>query len=173
MPSIERSIIIDASVDRVWEELTDNFASIGRWASGLESSSELAGTSQLQDTTSAGRACVAPGFGEVTERFTRLDRDRKRFSYTVEGLPSFVKRVENTWQVTAHGPSRTTATMSMNMETKGIGKLMGPMMAMNLKKQIKAMQADLKHYLETGTISEAKRKANAKLAKEGKPVQAA
>ena len=56
------------------------------------------------------------------------------------------------------------------MQTGGIGKVMTPMLKVQLGRQIDAFTNDLRVWAETGQISEAKNKANAKLVKKGKPV---
>ncbi|MEM9133177.1 MAG: SRPBCC family protein [Actinomycetota bacterium] len=171
MPRIQKSIEIDVSADRLWQEAVDEFDQVAVWASVLDTSRANTEVPIPPGATVGGRVCDVPGFGQVRETFLDVDREARTLLYEAEGLPTFVKKVINTWTVTPLGPERSRITMDINMETGGAGRILTPMLGFQLRRQVDTTLDDLKVWLETGRVSPAKQKANAKLARKGKPVQ--
>ncbi|MEM6804545.1 MAG: hypothetical protein AAF696_24305 [Bacteroidota bacterium] len=72
----------------------------------------------------------------------------------------------NNWQLSPADANTTKVHMHLVVKTKGlIGVIMGPMIKMQLGKQIASIPTDLKHYVETGNPSPHKSKELEKLGK--------
>lgn len=160
---------VNASADRLWEILSDDFLSVSTWASTVDSSeANPAAVPARAGAATGGRLCEVPGFGQTDERITRHDADNKSIAYSVAAkkIPGFVKGMENTWTVRATGDSRSTVSIRLSADATGVmGAVMGPMMKKKFASAAARTLADLKIYAETGRVSEAKTKATTKLAK--------
>lgn len=164
--SISKTDTINASAERLWEILSDEFTDVGLWASGVDHSGTNAEATEVPDGAQVGgRTCEVPGFGFTDERFTRYDAANKTFSFSVDAakIPSFFKNLESTWKVDPLGPSSAKATTEITGEATGVlGAIMSPMMKRKFARLLEQGYEDLKVYAETGEVSDAKRKAQAK-----------
>ena len=82
--TIDKTDTINASAERVWEILSDEFADVGSWASVVDHSQAHTKAAAPAGATAGGRTCEVPGFGFTDERFTRYDEANKTFSFSVE-----------------------------------------------------------------------------------------
>jgi len=162
---IKKEIIVNKTVDEVWEVLGNQFSDAYKWARGLNHS-EGHGAPKFDGASCSNRTCEVPGFGVIQEEIRSFDSQNYVLSYEVtEGFPSFISSAINTWQLIPHHQN-TKVVMHMHMKTKGIiGVFMGPLMKMNLNKLIKGVIADFKAYVETGKPSIHKLKELEKLPK--------
>jgi len=163
---IERVIMLDAPIDRVWKIVGEDFTDIGAWAAAVPSSKELDGAA-VDGAPAAGRTCAVavPGFDYLEETITNFDASEKAFTFQInEGLPGFVTSGFSNWKLTSEGDDRTKVVVESTIETKGIvGSIMGPMLKLNLKNTLKGLERDLRAIAETGEPSAAKKKQLAKL----------
>ena len=169
--SIDKTDTINASADRIWEILSDGFADIGTWASAVDHSEAHTKAAAPAGATAGGRTCEVPGFGFTDERFTHYDEANKTFSFSVEAekIPGFFKNMASTWKVVATGPETSRVTTKIAGEATGLmGALVSPMMKRKFSGLLDQGYEDLRVYAETGQVSDAKRKAQAK--HEGGPV---
>jgi hypothetical protein len=152
--SVERTESFEASADRLWQILADEFTDIASWASGIDRSKANADATILIDgAPSGGRVCEVPGFGVTDERFTRFDAENKSFAYSVKAgkTPGFVKDFQSAWSVEAIGAQQARVTFTVSANATGIlGALMGPMMKKRLAGTTETIIGDLKIYAETG-----------------------
>ena len=105
-------------------------------------------------------------FRSIKEEIRIFDPANHVLSYEViEGFPFFVKLGQNTWTLTQIG-NETKVSMRLEMRTKGIiGKVMSPMMRLQMGGVLTNAIEDFKHYVETGRPSPRKAKEIAKEAK--------
>ena len=111
MPSatVERTLDVPASRADVWAVLAD-FASISRWASNVDHSCALSPA-----TTGIGAVRrIQAGRATMIERVLDWD-EPSRLVYSIEGLPSVVRRVTSTWTLEP-GAGRTSVTLTTRVE---------------------------------------------------------
>ena len=157
----KREIIINAPAEKVWEVLGTQFGRVCDWASGVNKSSASAHSAANTDYTN--RACDTTS-GKIKEVVNVFDPQRHELEYEViEGFPFFVKTGKNNWKLTAVG-SKTKVNMNLQIVTQGfVGKIMRPMMKMQMNKIADNAVDDLKVYVETGKPSARKAKELAKM----------
>lgn len=166
--TIDKTDTINASADRVWEILSNGFADVGSWASAVDHSEAHEKAAAPAGAAVGGRTCEVPGFGFTDERFTRYDDADKTFSFSIEAekIPGFFKNLESTWKVVPTGPNTSEVTTKIAGEATGVmGALASPMMKRKFSGLLNQGYEDLRFYAETGQVSDAKRKAQAKHAK--------
>ncbi len=166
IPNVNASaeIIVNASIDQVWQVLAVEFGDIGKWASGVDAS-EGSGAA-INGSSCSERACkiCATGFSDTKERITIYDKDGYLLEYTLfHGLPGFVKDAFNTWQL--HPKDNTTTHVKAHTEMRAtglMGFLMKGFMTRSTQKVLNAMCEELKYYVENGEPHPNKVKAIAK-----------
>lgn len=163
---ITKTEVIKAPAERVWEILSDEFLTVSTWASTVDQSVANSASGTIEaGTVSGGRTCEVPGFGNTDERITRHDHSAKTIAYSVAAkkIPGFVKGMENTWTVRASGATQARVSIRLAADATGaMGAMMGPMMKKKFASTAAQTLSDLKTYAETGHVSAAKSKANAK-----------
>lgn len=155
---ITNTYTIDASADRLWEVMVDEFLDVAGWASGLDGSGEnpaTAGQAPPPGAPAAGRSCVVPGLGATDERFTVFDPEGRRFGYSVEAerLPGFVHDMQNVWTFVPVSSRRTRVEQRLTAEVTGLGVLMKPLMARQFRGLLATIREDLEAYATTGRPS--------------------
>ncbi|MEO0324291.1 MAG: SRPBCC family protein [Myxococcota bacterium] len=149
---IERRITIDVPAERAWSVVGDRFHDVGTWASMIDASEALAGTSG--PAGQAHRACVTRQ-GTIQEKLVRFDADNRTLAYEVlSGLPGFVRKGGNTWWVSRAGAGRSEVRFRMVFELSPVaGFFMGWMMKRQMSRMADDVADDLKRFLETGEVS--------------------
>lgn len=152
---IKRSITVKAPVGRAWSILADDFHNVGAWACGIATSK------RLKETGPAGvadRQCTVEGMGTITERVTKFDPKTRSFAYTVvEGAPSMMTHLENSWTLYPKGPHESEIHFCINAELKPIPAfMMGWLMKRQMNKMCDQICIDLKTFIETGVASDQK-----------------
>lgn len=157
----KRTIIINKSIDEVWEVLGNQFGEAYKWAGGLYHSSAH-GKPTLEAAHYNNRSCDTSQ-GKIKEVIREFDPQDYRLVYEViEGFPFFVDQGINHWQLRPQG-KKTQVNMHLVIKTKGLmGTLMGPLMKRQMNKIVPTILEDLKHYLETSQPSDSKAKEMAK-----------
>ena len=166
--AIDKTDTINASADRIWTILADEFADVSNWASAVDHSEAHDKAAAPAGATSGGRTCQVPGFGFTDERFTHYDEANKTFSFSIEAekIPGFFKNMESTWKVVSTGPDTSKVTTKIAGEATGLrGALVSPIMKRKFSNLLDQGYKDLKTYAETGQVSDAKREAQAKQAR--------
>jgi hypothetical protein len=165
---IVKSIQIKASADAVWKILSDDYASVGSWATAVDASRPNPDAGEpLAGAPVAGRVCAAPGFGDIHEKIVDYDASLRTLTYeaTASKIPSFVTDMLNRWDITPAGPNECVAKSTLSANAGGVmGAMMAPMMKRKFASTIDTTMTDLKSFAETGSPSGAKRHALAKAA---------
>lgn len=159
----QKSIDIDAPIDRVWRVVAHEFADVGTWSSAVQSSGANLEAAVPDGATVGGRVC-ATSFGDLKETFTAYDEARHQFTFRVTGMPSYITLAQNTVTATPTGVGTTEVSLNIRMETSAVGKVMGPMFAIKLKTTLNTFLDELKAYVERGEVSGRKKKQLAKAA---------
>jgi Polyketide cyclase / dehydrase and lipid transport len=158
----QKSIEINAPVDRTWAVVAHDFDKVGEWSSAVASSRPNTAVATPEGATVGGRVCATPGFGDLEETFTSYSEANNDFVFEVSGMPSFIKLAQNHVTVERLGADNSQVTLDITMNTNAIGKLMGPLFAIKLKSTLKTFLGELKDYVEKGEISQKKTKMLAK-----------
>jgi len=159
---IDTEITISKPVHAVWEVVGNEFGNAQAWASAL-THTEGSGR-KLTEQVCENRICDIQGMGRIREKLLDFDPQRHTLKYEVlEGFPFFVERGVNRWTLTAQGGS-TRVQSTAEITTKGlVGRLMAPMMKMQMARLMRQSLEELKHYVETGTPHPRKAKALASI----------
>ena len=121
MLQITRTIDIDAPVDAVWTKL----AKLDDVEKFVDSVTRSEYTTERKEGVGAARACDVQGFGTLVEEIVDW-KDGETFTYTVEGMPRFVKHAQSNWRLSRKNADQTTVTITSSIETRygAFGKLM-------------------------------------------------
>lgn len=160
----QNELVINKPINEAWQVLGPQFGQAQKWASGVYHSNSY-GEPIKEGATCSNRSCET-SFGKITENLNIMDNENYILEYeVVEGFPFFVETAINNWSLTKMG-NKTKVTMKTEVRTKGVfGAIMTPMMKMQMGGLLKNAIDDFKIYLETGDISDRKKKENAKMAK--------
>ncbi|MEM0929845.1 MAG: SRPBCC family protein [Pseudomonadota bacterium] len=155
---IERSCVIDAPIDKVWEVSATDFEQIDRWDANVKAS-RAEGTATA-GAPIGGRVCDLYSGGQTVEVFTHYDPKNHTFAYAItKGLPGFVASAVNTWSHETVADRKTKLTMRIDIVVKGVlGTLMEAPMKGQLGSVLEKAQEELKHFAETGQPHPRKRK---------------
>ncbi len=152
MSGISKEIEIDASVERAWEVLGDEFTQVCAWASGVTHSS---GDNSI-------RTCQT-SIGPIEETVTRFDPVRKGVSYTAKAnkMPFFVTHLGNNWDLESLGKNRSKLKMRMEMKLiPPFNIFPGPLMRIKMSKLLDETLEEFKYYVETRKPHPRKTKQN-------------
>ncbi|MEO1654460.1 MAG: SRPBCC family protein [Bacteroidota bacterium] len=160
----KREVIIQKSIEEVWEVLGNQYSEAYQWASGLYHS-EGTGAPKIEGASCDRRSCDTSQ-GKIKEVIRIFDPQRYILSYEViEGFPSFVYSGINTWRLSPQG-NHSKVTMHLVIKTSGLlGFFMAPMMKLQLQGVLKNVTEDLRHYVEKGRPSPRKAKEMKRLQK--------
>jgi len=156
-----KQITINASADKVWEVAGRKFADIGEWATGVSKSSAHNNTPTINSSPVGGRVC-STSFGEASEDFTAFDDAKKTFSFKGVFESNMFDKLINSLEVVSINENTSEVRITPEIDLKILGKLMYPMIKMNLSKAIDMVLSDMKYYVENGKPSASKLAAIAK-----------
>ena len=148
---IEISERTNVSADRLWEVFGEAYPEIDTWSSGVFASKPRAGSGP-GGANFQGRICETT-FGKLTETVTAYDPAARKITYLVQGekMPGFVKRMENNWQFKDTGNGKGEIEMRLNGDLAfPFNVLMGWMMKIQLKKDLRSNIEELIHFAESG-----------------------
>lgn len=163
--NFKRTVTIHQPIEPVWDVLGNQFGQAHVWASSVNHA-ETYGEATLEGAAYSNRSCNTTA-GNVKEVIRAFDPKRHVLSYEVlEGFPFFVAKGQNTWKLSSQGPN-TQVDMDIEIITQGIfGKIMTPMMRLQMNKLADEAVDDLKYYLEHDLIPHPRKvKAARKFAK--------
>ena len=137
---------IDASPDKVWAILGDDYSNIFKWTSQVESSH---GPEQVG--VGDARVCVTPSFGDTTETVVSYDAAGREFAFELKGekQPFFIRDIVNTWSVESDGNGNSITTINANIDLLPVfEQLMAGRMEKRLRNQGDILLEELKYYAE-------------------------
>ncbi len=155
---VKKDIIVDKSIEAVWEVLGNQYSEAYKWARELYHSEEF-GEPKIQGARCNNRTCDT-SFGRIQEEIRKFDSKNFVLEYeVVKGFPDFIKQGINRWDLQKLNEHQTKVSMHFKGETQGIlGFFMGPMMNMKLNKNLGEVLGDFKHYVENGIPSPGKQR---------------
>ncbi|MEM9439072.1 MAG: SRPBCC family protein [Pseudomonadota bacterium] len=146
---IEMSQKTNVSADKLWQVFGEQYPDIAKWSRGVYASKPRDGK-PTSGAPFAGRLCET-SFGKLTETVEHYDPDSRKIAYLVNGekMPPFVKRMENNWHFRDLGNGVSEISMRLNGKLSfPFNILMGWMMKIQLKKDLRTNIEDLVHFAE-------------------------
>ncbi len=143
-----KQITVDTSADKVWEILGTNFNDISEWASPVISSHAIPDL-----PAGSGRICQIKGLGETYERIENYNDAGCEFTFTLEStkLPSFMRRIENTWHVEPHGDNQAWVSVTSDISLLPVfSQLLSGKIHKGLVKSADELLTELKYFAENG-----------------------
>ena len=143
MAEVAEKSIVARSPDEVWATLAQ-YDAISRWASNVDHSCLT--TEQGEGVGAVRRVQV--GRNVLLERVVEWEAG-ERLSYAIEGLPSVVRSVTNTWQLDAtDGATAVTLTTRVDAGPRPPQLLIARVLGRVLARASREMLAGLKNHLE-------------------------
>src|SRR5262249_39443327 len=108
-----------------------------------------------------GRVCATgvPLMPRVTETLIAYDQARRTLTYQARGLPALVTLARNTWTVVPAGGRRGRVAPQAQCQARGaLGVLAGWAVAAQARRNARLLEADLNHYIRSGTPSPRKQR---------------
>ncbi|PRX53993.1 SRPBCC family protein [Flagellimonas meridianipacifica] len=152
---------VNAPAEKVWEVLWHNYNRSCDWASTVNHSEAR------EDLTESlgGRKCHS-SYGEVSEIIDYVNDDEMNLKYHLDGTPAMIKSGKANWKVNPTGTDTSEIVMNLDVELALIPRLlMTWMIKPKMHKDMNQTVEDLKHFVETGKQTEAKKKSDAKFKK--------
>lgn len=141
--SVQRSVDVDASPERVWALLSE-FAAISRWAPNVDHSSLM--TEQVSGVGTVRR--IQTGGAVVLETIESWEPGVE-LSYRITGLPPVIKELTNTWQLDeASSGTRVTLTTHIDAGPRPPQQLVAKAVGRKLAEASDQMLAGLLEALE-------------------------
>jgi len=158
---IKKRVKINASADKVWDVLWNNYGQVCNWASTVNHSD----IREVKGNKNGGRTCHS-AWGQISEIVKNVDEKNKSYTYYADGLPSMMKSAVNSWKVVSLSDGTSEVQMDLKIEIAPIQKaLMGWMIVPKMKKDIQQTVDDLKYFIEEGKPSPVKVKTDEKFFK--------
>jgi Polyketide cyclase / dehydrase and lipid transport len=150
-------ITIEASAQKVWHVLGEQFCNISDWASVIERSGKASAQCDANSLSMTDRYCDAKGFGRSVEKLTEFDADKMAFCYlllegrVLEGHPPLVSAAGNHWSVIPGGDNQSTVKSAAYLEMPAIpGIVLLPLFKLFMKPMARKLFEELKYYCEQG-----------------------
>ncbi|WP_299215611.1 SRPBCC family protein [uncultured Dokdonia sp.] len=154
---VNRTVQINASAITVWEMLYKNYGQACDWASTVNESAFR----NVVGSPYGGRTCSTT-FGDVSEIIDHVNEKTMELQYHLDDTPFIMKAATAHWKVTSTSVNTSDVTMKLDATLATIpGLLMGWLIKPKMKKDIYQTIDDLKHFIENGEPSEAKKKSDA------------
>jgi len=162
MTALTSDTVIDAPADAVWHVIAHQFDRIGDWATAIPASTAHPPARSVVGAPVAGRVChtgirLVP---TVTETIVGYDEAARTLTYeATDGMPAFVTRARNQWQVTAIADARARVAFHAQLDVRGpLGALARWWLLAQAARTGRHLLDDLKHYIEHGTPSPRKQR---------------
>ena len=149
---VQGTIEIDAPVEFVWSKIS-NLTDIQNWSVTVNESHYH---TAAQRGLGAGRTCDVKGFGTLVENVLEW-KENESFRLSLEGLPAIVKEASGGWRLERLGANRTSATTTIDMQTRywPIGMLIEKLMlGPKMGKTVRGVQQEFKAYVEGSVVTE-------------------
>ena len=146
---VSQEMIIDKPVEEVWKVMGNQFAQVHLWSSNFKDS-KPGGMAKFPGLDHSERITITER-GETIQALDAFDSVAHSLSYHIsKGAPSIAKDASAIWSLESTAPDQTKVLLEFNMETKGLGFLMTPMIKKGMGQSAKEIAEDLKYYLENG-----------------------
>lgn len=149
---INKSIIINAPITKVWKILAEDFDKASEWMSAVPDSYHLSDNSGAE-----GRVCHLSDNPEglrAKEIITLYDADNYRIKFDVnpEGAGIFpINKNQVDVSLKSLGVNKTKVSWISDVDLKTLGKVMSPLLKVGLNKSFADVLDDLKYFVENNT----------------------
>lgn len=159
---IEKEILINKCTKDAWKVLGVDFSNASKWASAVNHS-EGSGDN-FNGSTCSERGCSTTK-GSIKEKLYEFSNEKFTLSYeVVEGMPSIIQYLTNTWSLIDLGKDKCKLQIKMNIGMDGFfGSLLEPIINIQMSKMGKHLVEDFAYYVENGTPHPRKLKAQMKM----------
>ena len=150
----QAQININASADRLWEILVDDFDQISKWTAAVYTSGP-----NPDLPVGDGRVCETT-IGNNVEEMTHRDQQNGTFTYHVipEKAPFFLNGIDHTWTIKPTGENMSQVGMDATVHLGPVANiLMGPFMKRRMLSGFASILEELKYYAETNQIHPGKK----------------
>ena len=144
---LTKQVTINASAEKVWKIVGDDFNDVSEWASPVLESH----ANPNLPPGEKGRVCQVKGAGEVVENVYEYDDEQRELAFTLEGgkFPFFMRRIENVWRVEPKGDNQSVAEIGVNITLMPVFKqLLSGRLKTALSKQADGFLGELKYFAE-------------------------
>lgn len=153
--TVNVSVEIDAPADEVWNVIGKQFAEIEKWSSAIISSEAVpfnqvpTGFVASQNSQVAGRKTKSKTL-DATEILVEYSDQEQAFTFVTAETPSFIVHGQNHTQVSILSPNQSRVTFDIEMQLKGLPRILKAVFKKKMTKVMTEVQQDLKQYVETG-----------------------
>lgn len=145
---VTQQVTVNASADKVWKILGDDFNDVSQWANPVLDSHAIPDLPE-----GSGRVCQGKGAGEVVETIHHYDDQNRELAFFLEGkkIPFFMRKIDNTWSVKPKGANQSELQVHVDVTLMPVFKqLMSGMLSKQLTKQADGFLSELKYFTENG-----------------------
>jgi len=133
----------------LWKVSVIDFDKVGTWGTGIFKSYKGKNHDRICETS----------FGKLYENIIDKDEKNHRILIDAKGFPFFVKKARGQWTFKKIDKNKTEFTIGLRLDTiPVIGSIMGVFMKPKLIKALEVTAEDYITFLETGSISERKKR---------------
>lgn len=133
----------------LWKVSVIDFHKVGEWGTGIFKSYKGEHHDRVCETA----------FGKLYENITDKDEKNHRILVDAKGFPFFISKATGQWTFKEITKNKTEFSIGLKMETMPvIGSIMGVFMKPKLTKALEVTAEDYITYLETGKVSERKKR---------------
>ena len=139
---IKQQININASADKVWGILSNDFANVTKWATRMINSERSSDLGPI-----GGRSVNTVEYGEATETLYRFDEEQRDLAYHVRGdnLPPMISDVTTGWRVDQVSETESAVTTTFGA---AVSPEMEEMISGRLLQGLIPLLEELKYYAE-------------------------
>lgn len=148
---VKREIVINAGLEACWSVLGKDFANAHKWASAIKHS--RGSGDSFNGAACSIRGCELKGMGSLKEKLLEYSDDKHALKYeVVEGLPDMITKGTNSWSLIPVEQHKTRLIMEMDLTLGSfLGKIMQPIMKIQMGNMGTRFLEEFKYYLEKGT----------------------
>ncbi len=148
---------INAPAQKVWEILAHDFAGMAKWTTTLSDSREITGSEIPAGIIPAGNAPVparetTSAIVTAIEVITKYSEENRELMFEAANLPMMLSSARNRQQVAALGDNKSKVSFDIDLQLRGIFKVMAPILKRRFSSTMGNVQQELKTYAETGQL---------------------
>lgn len=144
---------IDAPAETVWKILAHQFGDMADWTTTL-SESRVIGASEIPSGIIPDPKAPVPArettssFAKAIEVITDYSEEGMQLTFEAANLPIMLSSAKNRQRVVQKGADKSTVVFDINLELRGIFKLIGPVLKRRFGSTMGRVQGELKAYVE-------------------------
>lgn len=149
---------INTPAAKVWQILAHQFAAMDVWTEtlsecrALDASEIPAGFKPASGAPQPVRETTS-SFAKAIEVIVEYSEQDMRLRFDTANLPAILSSASNTQRVVSMGENRCKIIWDLDIQMRGIFKIMEPLMKRRFLKSFGGIQQELKIYAETGKVA--------------------